>query len=301
MARHKRQAPLPAPERGVLEGGLGNQQCLSPSTQDLSEATFMKRPFDRVPYLLAVSHIGPLPGNPRYGGSIEPVIEKAVKDARAAEEGGADGVIIENYLDHPYPKDRAGPLKVAAMAVIVREVVKAVSIPVGVSILRNCGPEAAAVAHASGASFIRVNALAQAVVSDQGVLEPAAYRLAVAEALMRWSPYVMADVNVKHAAPLTPRPLREVIEETVVRGGADAVIVTGPATGRPPSPEEVAEAGKHLPPGADLVVGSGVTPDNVGEYLGNAHGFIVGTYLKGRDGGIDPARVRALTGAMKKG
>lgn len=257
------------------------------------------RPFRSTPYLIAVAHIGPLPGNPRYGGSLEDAIGKAVEDARAAEEGGADGVIVENYMDHPYPKDEAGPLKVAAMAVIVREVVREVSIPVGVSLLRNCGPEAAAVAHAAGAAFIRVNALAQTVVSDQGILEPVAHKLATAEALMRWSPYVMADINVKHAAPLVPRPLREVIEETVVRGGADAVIITGPATGRPPTPGEVAEARQSLTSGADLVVGSGITPENVGSYLKYVHGFIVGTYLKSGGGRIDPVRVRRLADAMK--
>ncbi len=256
------------------------------------------RPFERVPYIIAVTHIGPLPGNPRYGGSLEDAIEKAVADARAAEEGGADGIIVENYLDHPYPKDEAGPLKVAAMAVIVREVVKAVSIPVGVSLLRNCAPEAAAVAHAAGASYIRVNALAQTVVSDQGILEPVAYRLATAEALMKWSPFVMADVNVKHAAPLAPRPLREVIEETVTRGGAGAVIITGPATGRPPTPAEVEEARKHLPSGADLVVGSGITPDNIRHYLSHADGFIVGTYLKGSNGKIEVEKVRKLIRAI---
>lgn len=258
-----------------------------------------RRPFGKVPYLIAVTHIGPLPGNPRYGGSIEDAIEKAVADARAAEEGGADGVIVENYLDHPYPKDEAGPLKVAAMAVIAREVVKAVTIPVGVSILRNCAPEAAAVAHAAGASFIRVNALAQAVVSDQGILEPVAYRLGMAEALMRWSPFVMADVNVKHAAPLAQRPLREVIEETVKRGGADAVIITGPVTGKPPSPNEVAEARKHLPPKTDLVIGSGMTPDNIGHYVEHADGFIVGTYLKNREGRISAERVKRIAEAMR--
>ena len=258
-----------------------------------------ERPFKRLPYLIAVSHIGPLPGNPRYGGSLEEAVEKAVADARAAEEGGADGIIVENYLDSPYPRDEAGPLKVAAMAVIVREVVKAVTIPVGVSLLRNCGPEAAAIAHAAGASFIRVNALAQAVVSDQGILEPVAYRLAAAEALMRWSPYVMADVNVKHAAPLAPRPLREVIEETVVRGGADAVIITGPATGKPPTPEEVAEARKHLPPKADLVVGSGMAPDNIRHYIDHADGFIVGTYLKDEKGIIRAEKVKRIADAIR--
>ncbi len=257
------------------------------------------RPFEKVPYIIAVTHIGPLPGNPRYGGSIEDSIEKALADAMAAEEGGAHGIIVENYLDHPYPKDEAGPLKVAAMAVIAREVVKAVNIPVGVSILRNCAPEAAAVAHAAGASFIRVNALAQAVVSDQGILEPVAYRLATAEALMRWSPYVMADVNVKHAAPLAPRPLREVIEETVLRGRADAVIITGTATGRPPTPEEVAEARRHTPEGADLVVGSGMTPENIRHYLSHAHGFIVGTYLKNRGGRISAEKVKRIVNAVR--
>jgi len=250
------------------------------------------------PFVIGMVHVGPLPSTPLGpGASLNDIIENAVRDARALEEGGVDGIMVENFYDAPYPKDVADPATVASMALITREVVKSVSVPVGVNILRNCGLQALAVAHVCGASFIRVNALSETVVSDQGILEPIAYEL------MRYRRYlgarvaVFADVHVKHAAPLAWRPPELVAKETVERGGADAVIVSGARTGAPPDVKEVEAVKKAVK--VPVIIGSGTTPENARELLSVADGAIVGTYFKEEGGRVSVRRVEKLMSVVK--
>jgi len=253
--------------------------------------------FSVKPFVIGMVHVGPLPSTPLGSGtSLNDVIENAVRDARALEEGGVDGIMVENFYDTPYPKDVADPATVASMTLITREVMRSVSVPVGVNILRNCGLQALAVAHVCGASFIRVNALSEAVVSDQGILEPIAYELMRYRRYLRSQVAVFADVHVKHAAPLAWRPPELVARETVERGGADAVIVSGAKTGAPPDVKEV-EVVKNAVK-VPVIIGSGTTPENVRELLSVADGAIVGTYFK-EGGRVSVGRVEKLMSVVK--
>ena len=255
-------------------------------------------PFKYRPFVIGMVHVGPLPGSPIFEGDLEVAIDEAVRNALALEEGGVDGVLVENFYDVPYPSERADPATVASLSLIVREVKKAVSIPVGVNVLRNCCLEALAIAYINRASYIRVNALAEVVVSDQGILAPKAYDLT------RYKRYLgaagvalLADVHVKHAAPLAPRPIDVVAREAVERGLADAVIISGEVTGSEASIEEVAKVKKAVPD-TPVIVGSGVMAENAVKYLSIADGAIVGTYFKvGRH--VDKDRVRRLLDAIK--
>jgi hypothetical protein len=83
----------------------------------------------------------------------------------------------------------------------------------------------------------------------------------------------------------------------VERGLADALIVTGPRTGEPPDPLLVRRVIKSV--NAKVLVGSGITPNNINDYR-DAHGFIVGTYLKDEEGQIDPVKARQLVSAVKQ-
>ncbi len=251
------------------------------------------------PFIIGMIHTGPfLRGGPP---EINELVEEAVRNALTLTEGGVDGIIVENYYDVPYPKYRAEPHVISSMTLIVREVVKSVNVPVGVNILRNCALDALAVAKVAGARMVRVNALSQVVVSDQGILEPVARELSNYRRLIGGSDiFILADVNVKHSAPLVRRPVGEVATETVARGGADAVIVTGSVTGGEVSLEELREVAEGVREfGKPVVVGSGVTPENAVKYLSIADGAIVGTYFKeGRM--VSLSRVRKLVGVVKE-
>ncbi len=250
--------------------------------------------------VIGVVHVGPLPGSPFYERGFESIVERAVRNAIALEEGGVSGVIVENFLDRPYPREKADPATLVSMTLVVKEVVENVSVPVGVNVLRNCWRDSLAIAFVLGCPFIRVNVYAETVSSDQGIIGPAAYRLQrYRKYLGAWSTRVMADVHVKHAAPIGARSIDEVAKDAVERGCADAIIVSGSRTGIPPTPMEL-RAVKNAVPTTPVIIGSGLNPENAKELLRIADGAIVGTYFKREDGSIDVDRVRRIASIARE-
>lgn len=247
--------------------------------------------------IVGVVHLKPLPGSPAYRGGFEDVVDAALRDARSLVDGGADGVLVENYGDRPFRAGRVGVETAVAMAVVVREVAREVGVPVGVNVLRNDGPTAVAVASACGAKFVRVNVYVGAAATDQGVICGCANEVAEVRSRLRSDVRVMADVAVKHARQLAYSSPREEALDAVERGMADALIVTGPRTGAPPSAEHVAEV-KRAVPSTPVLVGSGLCPTNAEELMRVGDGGIVGTYFRG--GSLEsPVDVRRVAELMR--
>jgi len=109
--------------------------------------------------LLGMLHLLPLPGSPRWGGSMRSVIDAALEDARTFERAGFDGVVVENHGDAPFVPGASSPAAVTAMAVVASTVRDALAerMLVGVNLLRNDAAGAMAVAVSAGADLIRVN------------------------------------------------------------------------------------------------------------------------------------------------
>jgi membrane complex biogenesis BtpA family protein len=230
--------------------------------------------------VIAAMHLLPLPGSPGYGGSMDEVIDAALRDASALRFGGVDGLIVENLGDAPFFKDAVPPETVAAMSRVAAELrtTLAGELPFGINVLRNDGRSALAIAHTFGGSFIRVNVLTEAYVTDQGLIEGIAADLLRARRLMGAERVaIFADVHVKHAAPLLQRPIRESAEDMVERGGADILVVSGPRTG---APADLADVTAVSGLGADVVLGSGVSTGSVADAMGAADGAIVATGLR---------------------
>ncbi len=252
--------------------------------------------------VVGVVHLPPLPGAPAYGGNFQHVLRRAVEDAQTLARGGADGLIVENYGDAPFFPHRVGPETVAAMSVIVAAVQRETDLVLGVNVLRNDAQAALAVAAATQARFVRVNVLAGARLTDQGIVQGAAaevlrYRkLLGAEHVALW-----ADVDVKHSAPLAPRPLEEEVEELVHRGGADCLIVTGSRTGAAVDGEQLRRVARQA--NVPLLAGSGVREELLPEVLPWVQGVIVGTALHrhGRlEEPLNPAAVERLVQAVRR-
>lgn len=246
--------------------------------------------------LIGVIHLLPLPGSPKNAGEpLDAVLERAFCDLSALEQGGADAAIVENFGDRPFAKcvDKA---TVAQMAVVVRELVRAAKIPLGVNVLRSDGVAALSIAHAAGASFIRVNVFSGVAFTDQGLIEGCAREVLSLRRALGAKVAVLADVHVKHAFHFGD--FADAARDAA-RNGADALIVTGRATGSPPSPDDVRIAQKAS--GLPVLVGSGITPENLKDFA-EADGFIVGTWLK-RDAivenPVEPERVRLLAQALR--
>jgi hypothetical protein len=230
--------------------------------------------------LYGVIHLAALPGAPESRQTLDGVEERALQDGRRYAQAGFTGVLVENYGDKPFHPEHVGPETIAAMARIARALRQALpELALGVNVLRNDGEAALAVAHAAGADFIRVNVLSGLSWSDQGALHGRAARILRLRKAMDSSVRIFADVDVKHGRMAAHADALEQAEDLVGRAGADALIVTGRATGQPPEAEQISRLRERIGD-FPLIVGSGLSADNAAALLAHADGAIVGTSVK---------------------
>ena len=251
--------------------------------------------------LIGVVHLKPLPGAPRYGGSMAEVCAAAVEDAEAYEGGGAHGLMIENFGDLPFSREGVAPESVASMAVAAEAIRSAgVRLPLGFNVLRNDVSSALGLAAACEGVFVRVNVHTGAVEADQGIIQGEASSTLRKRAGLCPGVAIWADVLVKHAVPIGDLGIKEAARDTFHRGLADALIVSGVATGEATDAEDLRQV-REACPEAPLLVGSGARVDNARELLEFADGLIVASSLKvdGRLANpVDRERVQALREVM---
>ncbi len=210
------------------------------------------------------------------------VLERACSDARALREGGVDGVIVENFGDAPFFAKSVPPETIGAMAIALSRVQAEIAdLPLGVNVLRNDARAALGLCAASNASFLRVNVHTGAMVTDQGLIEGRAAETLRERDRLAPRASLLADVHVKHAVPLGPNTIEALIEaceETWQRGGADALILSGRATGSARATDDYARVRERV--AAPLLCGSGFDLANAAGLLEHIDGAIVGTALK---------------------
>jgi membrane complex biogenesis BtpA family protein len=220
-----------------------------------------------------------------------------VEDAQSLLAGGVDGLIVENYGDAPFFPGSVPAETVASLALCVGAVIAAAGrTPVGVNVLRNDARAALGICAATGAKFVRVNVHSGVAATDQGWIEGRAHETLRERQRLVPGVAILADVHVKHATPAGRETLPEAVRDHVRRALADAIIVSGNATGLPPDPRDLREA-REAADGVPVFLGSGLSLDNAGELLPLADGAIVGTALEcdGRTGEpVEPDRVRRM-------
>ncbi|WP_233192822.1 BtpA/SgcQ family protein [Acidimangrovimonas sediminis] len=276
-----------------------NAPATTPQPVFIPKPNVIEALFGRRKVAIGVIHAMALPGSARYDGApMREIYDHATAEAQRYRDNGIDGVIVENHGDIPFAKpEEIGHETAAAMAVMTDRVRAAVGGPVGINVLANAPITALAAAKASGADFIRVNQWANAYVANEGFMEG---RAGAATRYRAWigarDVKVFADVHVKHGAHaiVADRPLHEMARDAEFFD-ADALIVTGQRTGDAADPAELKHFADHsaLP----LLVGSGVTGENVTGILQHADAVIVASSLK--ENGqwwhlVDPGRVRAF-------
>jgi len=251
--------------------------------------------------LVGMVHVAALPGTPYAAWPVDRIIEQAVSEAQLLVAAGFHAIMLENMHDRPYLRQQVGPEIVSAMAAAVSAVRAAVAVPLGVQILAGANREALAVAMAAGASFIRAENFVFAHVADEGLMPDAdagrllRYRREIGAEHVR----VFADIKKKHSCHAITADVD--LAETARAAaffGADGVIVTGAATGRPAGANDVRDVRAAV--GLPVAVGSGLTPDNLAAYWEASDIFIVGSFLK-RDGvwhnPVEPDRAEAFVAA----
>lgn len=261
--------------------------------------------FGAEPFVIGMIHARALPGSEKYErGSMGKVIDKAIEEARILEGEGVDGLQVENMWDRPYKKgEEIGFETVAALSVVVREVINMVKIPVGVNCHLNGGIQSLSIAAATGAKWIRVFCWVNAYISNAGLIEGIANKVLTHRRMLRAEDIkILADVHVKHGSHfiVSDRSLEEHAKDAEDYL-ADAIIVTGSATGSAPTVEEVRKVKESV--NIPVFVGSGLTSENIINFIPHIDGCIVGSYFK-REGRwfneVDRERVKAFMKIVKE-
>ncbi|MEM6450841.1 MAG: BtpA/SgcQ family protein [Cyanobacteria bacterium P01_D01_bin.105] len=252
---------------------------------------------------IGVVHLLPLPTSPRWQGDLRAVVARAEQEATALAAGGAHGLIVENFFDAPFPKSRVDPAVVSAMTMVVQRIKHLVTLPIGINVLRNDARSALAIAACTGASFIRVNVLTGVMATDQGLIEGEAHNFLRYRRELGADIKILADVLVKHANPVGVADITTAVEDTIQRGLADGIILSGLATGKSPNTAELQTA-RAAAGETPVLIGSGANAKNIAKFIRFADGAIVASALKRKgqiDQPIDPIRVREFVTALEQG
>lgn len=254
-----------------------------------------------LPALIGMVHVRALPCTPFNTDSMEKICATAVAEAGMLQSAGFDGIMLENMHDRPYLKGSVGPEIVAGMTRVACEVRRKIgnSFPLGIQILAGANLEALAVAHVSGCDFIRAEGCVFGHVADEGWIEACAGELLRERTRLGAGRIrIWTDIQKKHSAHAVTADLA--LEDWVHGAdffGIDGVIITGSATGKAASKDELkrARTAGRIP----VIIGSGLTPENAADFA-RADAWIIGSSLK-YDGSwenpLDPDRLKAMVAA----
>ena len=86
--------------------------------------------------IIAMCHLQPLPGDPYYDkqGGMAKVLDCARRDLHALQNGGVDAIMFSNEFSLPY-LTKVEPVTIAAMAHVIGELKKEITVPYGVNCL----------------------------------------------------------------------------------------------------------------------------------------------------------------------
>ena len=230
--------------------------------------------------VIGMVHVKALPGTPKHNLSVNQIIVHAVEEAKLYKKAGINSIMIENMHDVPYLKNGVGHEVSSLMTLIAHYIKRETNLPVGIQILAGANKEALAVAKSANIDFVRAEGFVFSHVADEGIIE------AQAGELLRYRKQIEADniavftdIKKKHSSHAITSDVSLLDTAQAARFFlSDGVIVTGNHTGSEASLEELQELKSKLD--FPIIVGSGITKDNIKKYLPVADAFIVGSYFK---------------------
>jgi membrane complex biogenesis BtpA family protein len=250
--------------------------------------------------IIAMIHVDALPGTPKYKGDIKSIINKAKSEAKLYKDAGIDVLMIENMHDVPYLNRTAGPEITAIMSILLYEVKNVSGLPSGIQILAGGNKQALGAALAAGADFIRAEGFVYAHVADEGFFNSDAgeilrFRKQIGAEVIS----IFTDIKKKHSS-------HSITDDTDIADTAkaaeyflsDGVIVTGSATGKEPSLEEIRRVKESI--NIPVLAGSGITIDNVQAYNQYCDSLIIGSYFKTDGKWYSPVEIKRVKEFVKK-
>ena len=245
--------------------------------------------------IIGMVHLGVMPGTPFYEeGSYEETLEQAVRDAKALDEGGATGCLVQT-VDQVYPtKDVADYARTVGVAHIVRAIAQETGpdFQIGVQIMTNSLQASAAVAKVSGGSFLRCFALVGQSLSPWGMIEANPieflhYRQRIHANHIK----LIAEIDGIHFKWHGEQKPVAAIARAAVNAGADAVEVAhADEEANLRQIHDVKAAFPDLP----VILGGHTNHENVARRLAKADGAFVGSAFEpgGWSSAIDKQLVR---------
>lgn len=247
-------------------------------------------------FLVGMVHLAPLPGSADFQGDMETVYNHALADAKSLADNGIEALMVENFSDGPYAKTLSLE-QATALAAVTAVVKKETGLPVGIDAAFCDYKAALSGAKAAMADFVRLAVFVDTVECFAGILEPCCseavpYRKHIGGENIK----IFADVQVKHTHMLVKDVDITESAQVAQSCGADAIIVTGLATGAETPIDTVKRVKAAV--SCPVIIGSGLNASNAKEQLSIADGAIVGSSLK-TNGRIDGAKVRELVASLK--
>lgn len=247
--------------------------------------------------LVAMCHLGGLPGRPRHDAAagMDGVVEALARDVEELQAAGVDALLFCNENDLPYQRSVGHEISTAMTAAVAR-LRDRIRVPFGVNILWD--PKATiAVARATGAAFVR-EVFTGVFESDMGLLAPdfgelAAFRTAIGAQDVA----IFANITPEFSRSVSDRPVPDRARGAAYMG-VEALLISGPQAGVSAELEDLREAKAAVADtGVPVLANTGVNHENVRRILDVADGIIVGTSLK-VDGDtwnpVDPERARSM-------
>lgn len=251
--------------------------------------------------IIAMCHILPLPGDPYYdkGKGMEYVVEMTRKDLLALQEGGVDAVMFSNEFSLPYLTD-VKTETVAAMARIIGELKKEITVPFGVNVLWDA-KKSLDLAAATGAGFVR-EIFTGVYASDFGtwdtnVGETIRHQHRIGAEQVK----LLFNIVPEAAKYMADRDIESIAKSTVFNNRPDALCVSGLTAGTE-TDAQLLQRVKAVVPHTVVLANTGMRLENVEQQLAIADGAVVGTTFKvdGKfENHVDPNRVQAFMEKVK--
>lgn len=249
---------------------------------------------------IAMIHIAALPGTPNNRLSVGEIEKQAVNEAKLLVKHGVDAMMIENMHDRPYLNRKVSPEITAAMTAVALAIRNENPLPVGVQVLAGANKEALSVALAAGLSFIRAEGFVFGHLADEGWMDSEAgellrYRKSIGADHIR----IYTDIKKKHSSHAATADISVV--ETAKAAEfflSDGLIITGQSTGHQADVEDVRQV-KNVT-ALPVIIGSGVTVENLPGYWPYADAFIVGSSLKKEGLWFNPPDEKRISEMMKQ-
>ena len=242
--------------------------------------------------IIAMLHLDPLPGDPRWhcGDSMETVVQHAIQDLHALQDGGVDGILISNEFSLPYQR-HMNFVTPAAMAYVVGRLREQIRVPFGVDCISD-GEATIELAAAVGADFVR-GTFCGVYVGDGGLYNNDFSALLRRKAALHLDNLKMLYfINPESDRNLDTRPLADIARSTIFKAHPDGLCISANAAGQDVD-DALIQSVKQANPEVVVLCNTGCRPDTIARKLHCGDAAVVGTYFK-EGGKLENARLENL-------